>query len=180
MRRLWLTLLAIAGAAIAIFYLLTKTLPVDAVPVMFVVMGFVNAGQFVHHYVQNPPSLARLEKLKSSGQITVMVLAMGTGSLVSQFISRAISVPFYLVPIIYLSGGVIGYLAIGRWHTIAVRDFSRRQSEHFDFEEDAEGNPIRAVAPATADEEVIETWEDLIRAQRKRRGLPAPSEPPPR
>src|SRR5262245_53672929 len=104
--------MAIAGAAIALVFWDTTGLPLWSANFILVGLGLVSAGQFAHHYVCDPPSLARLEKLQRCGTGSVIGLAFGTGTIVGHLVSVPKSVPFFLMPTVSFLVVLIGMFAI--------------------------------------------------------------------
>jgi len=168
----WLRAVAIAGAAVAIVFLV-PIFPIWVSHVIFVVLGLGCAGLFAWYNTQDHPTPAQLERSRRLGYVAVLGLTLGTSNPIGQFLSGSTSYSILWIPVISTCVIGIGFIGIDRWHSIATRGFSERQSVHADFDQDAEGNSIPAAARQGPHEEIIDTWDDLVRAQQRKRGSTA-------
>jgi hypothetical protein len=133
--------------------------------IVFTSLGLLGIVGAARTYFRRSPSPREFGTLFFSGWMGAAQLLMGTVGLVSALLTGLdFNFPAIMGVIVFVtlaSAWPASWLAT-RWY--------QRASSHPDFAEDQTGNPIRAVAPAAEQDENIETWEDLVRAQRRRRG----------
>jgi hypothetical protein len=144
---------------------LAESYPLWSVPLILLITGFVGITRHVTKF-RRAPSAEDFRELFLGGWVAAGPMVIGAILILQQLLLE----PSTLVLLVIMVGlpiyFAVGYFAI--W--VGTRRY-RRALLHPDFAEDESGNPIRGAAPEPPDEEVIETWEDLVRAQRRRRGV---------
>src|SRR5262245_60027987 len=132
---------AAVGATVALVYLSSRFAdPLWGVPIFCVVAGLISAALFVRLYVREPPSLERFRWLSVYGLACVAGLVPGVTMIAARqlgdgHLTLRISIGSLIL-------GWAGLLIFVIWHWLAVQKYSRKPSDP-DFEEDAEGNPVR-------------------------------------
>jgi hypothetical protein len=136
---------AAVGATVALVYLLARYVaPVWGVPILCVVAGLISAGLFVRLYVREPPSLERFRWLSAYGVACIAGLVPGVTMAGARLLGDGhLSVRISIGSLIVGWAGLFVFVV---WHWLAVQKYSRKQSDP-DFEEDAEGNPVRRPEP---------------------------------
>jgi hypothetical protein len=138
-----------AGIALALVFALSCWVFPGWGPVIIpVVGGLYFSALFVRVYVHEPPSLPRFRKLSFYAMGTVSGLILGTVAGISRL---PLGLNFLQRAWIMLAASLTilaGLMAFSVWQVIAVYNYDRRRTPpNPDFEEDAEGNPVRPRDP---------------------------------
>jgi hypothetical protein len=132
--------------------------------IVFIAGGLYGIVGAARTYLRRPPSAEEFGKLFLRGWISAGMLAVGTLSCLQLLTFEPTS--FYFL---FIIAGLFAYVAAGSFAiSAAIRRYQRAMINP-DFAEDAGGNPVFAAPPEEAGDDTINTWEDLIRAQRTRR-----------
>src|SRR5262245_43625498 len=136
---------AAVGATVALFYLLARIVaPLWGVPILCVVAGLISAALFVRLYVREPPSLERFRWLSAYGLACAAGLVLGVTMVLARVLGDGhLSARFSMSSLILVWAGLFVFVV---WQWLAVRKYSRKSTDP-DFEEDAEGNPVRHPEP---------------------------------
>jgi len=136
---------AAVGATVALVYLLAWNLaPAWGIPILCIILGLISAGLFVRLYVREPPSLQRFRWLSAYGLVCAAGLVLGLTMAMARLLGDGhLSARFSIDSWILVWAGLFVFVV---WHWLAVRKYSRKPSDP-DFEEDAEGNPVRHPEP---------------------------------
>lgn len=139
-----------AGLAVALVYIFAmRVLPKGGAAGLCIVVGLVAAGVFVWIYVRRPPSLQRFRWLCASGLAAASALGLATVLLILQFplgLNRLAQL-YLLTALVCLI--LVGVFVFTVWHYLALRSYHQPKPPNPDFEEDAEGNPVRPRDPDT-------------------------------
>src|SRR5262245_10976717 len=129
--------------------------------IIFILGGLFGLVGAARTFLRRPPSAEEFGKLFHRGWISAGMLAVGT---------------LYCLPLIafepsatyswFILVGLFVYGATGYFVTPAVTRWYQRTKINPDFAEDASGNPVSTVRREASADDTINTWEDLIRAQR--------------
>ena len=139
--------------------------------IVFMAMGIHGIVVAARTYLRRQTSAEEFGKLFLKGWSSAGMVAIATLFFLQQLLVEVS--PKYLL---FAFAGFWLYVPAGYFATwVATRRYQRTIA-HPDFAEDESGNPVRSAAPAAPDEEVIETWDDLVRAQRRRRRPAVPED----
>jgi len=132
--------------------------------ILFIVGGLFGIVGAARTYLRRPPSAEEFGKLFHRGWISAGMVAVGTLHCLQLFASAPPS-NYYL----FILVGLFVYGAAGYFVTPAVIRWYHRAKTNPDFTEDAIGNPVSVSPSEASGDDTINTWEDLVRAQRKLR-----------
>jgi len=136
---------AAVGATVALVYLSSRFAdPLWGVPILCVVAGLISAGLFVRLYVREPPSLERFRWLSAYGLACFAGLVPGVTMVAARLLDNGhLTFRVSIGSLILVWAGLFVFVV---WQWLAVQKYSRKRSDP-DFEEDAEGNPVRHPEP---------------------------------
>jgi hypothetical protein len=121
-------------------------------------------------YFRRPPSPDEFGNLFFRGWGSAGMLAMGTLTLM-QLLPLGMGPGYACVVFV----GLMGFLALAYPASWLATRWYQRATLQTDYVEDASENSVPGSAPEAPGYETIETWEDLIRAQRRLTGKHAGS-----
>src|SRR5262245_2340473 len=138
-----------AGIALALLFALSFWgFPGWGSVIIPVVGGLYLAALFVRTYVHEPPSLSRFRRLSFSSMGAVSGLTIGTVAGISQLPLGLDCLQQGWIMLGAFLTILAGLMVFSVWQAIAVHNYGRRRhSPNPDFEEDAEGNPVRPRDP---------------------------------
>src|SRR5262249_6327091 len=136
---------AAVGATVALVYLSSRFVdPFWGVPILCVVAGLISAGLFVRLYIREPPSLRRFRWLSADGVACAAGLVLGPTLALARLLGDGhLAVRVTIDSLIVVWAGLFVFVV---WQWLAVQKYSRKPGDP-DFEEDAEGNPVRHPEP---------------------------------
>ena len=136
---------AAVGATVALIYLSSQFAdPLWGVPILCIVAGLLSAGLFVRLYVREPPSLERFRWLSAYGLACAVGLVPGVTMVAGRLLGDGhLSARFSISSFILVWAGLFVFIV---WQWLAVRKYTRKTTDP-DFEEDADGNPVRHTGP---------------------------------
>jgi hypothetical protein len=117
------------------------------IAIVAIVLGLIGAGLFVSFYLRQPPSVERFRRLSACGFVSVGGLCLGSMVLVVRELPGTnweTRMWMLLGIAVVMMAGMAGFVI---WHHLAVHNYERPRPGHPDFEEDAEGNPVRPNEP---------------------------------